>query len=195
MEHTSHSLLERISRDSDHEAWEIFHDLYMPLLQSWLRRSGLQDADVEDIVQDVLVVVARELPNFSHNGRIGAFRSWLRVVLVNLLRDSYRRRKRRPVAFGDTQFLASLDQLADPQSELSQLWNRQHDQHLFRQILKRIEPRFSESTVAAFRRVVFDQVDAKEVAQELGISLNAVVIAKCRVLKELRREGRGLLDG
>ena len=194
METTSLSLLNRLSEGSDADSWGILTDLYGPWLRGWLRKNGLQPSDADDVVQDVLVVLARELPGFRHSGRPGAFRAWLHGILVNRLRDLRRRAQHRPAAPGGTACLESLQQLADPQSGLSRLWRREHDQHVLHKLLKRIEPRFSPSTLQAFRRVVLENVEAGQAAQELGLSLNAVVIAKCRVLKELRREGRGLLD-
>ncbi len=163
------------------------------MLGSWFCRQGLQASDADDLVQDVLIVVSRDLPQFRHSGRPGAFRSWLRGIVANRLRDFWRRRKYRPTAAGGTDFVRSLEQLEDPNSGLSRLWCREHDRHLLQALLSQVEARFSASTVTAFRRVVLDGEEAKKVAAELGMSPNAVVIAKCRVLKELRREGGGLL--
>jgi RNA polymerase sigma-70 factor (ECF subfamily) len=194
METTSLSLLERACQNSDAEAWRVLADIYTPWLRRWCRKSGLQESDVDDVVQDVLVVVARELPNFRHNRRVGAFRTWLRGILIHRLQDLRRRAQHRPAAMGGTECLEWLQEFADPQGELSRLWDQQHDQHVLRQLLTRVESRFSASTVQAFRRIVLDQVDADDAAREIGLSLNAVVVAKCKVLKELRREARGLLE-
>lgn len=193
MENTSLSLLHRVCGGSDAQSWQALAEIYTPILRRWLQRYELQGSDVDDLVQDVLLTVSRELPQFRHSGRSGAFRSWLRIILVNRVRYFWRQRRYRPVATGDTGFLASLDELADPNSGLSALWNREHDRNLIQVLLSHVEKEFSESTLTAFRRVVLDGVPAAEVANELGLSLNAVVIAKCRVLKELRRGSRGLL--
>jgi RNA polymerase sigma-70 factor (ECF subfamily) len=87
-----------------------------------------------------------------------------------------------------------LEQLEDPNSALSQLWDREHDQHVTRRLLELIEPEFSATTWQAFRRVVLEGAKAAEVAAELGITANAVWIAKSRVLARLREELRGLTD-
>ncbi|MBC8869446.1 MAG: RNA polymerase sigma factor [Planctomycetes bacterium] len=193
MDKTSLSLLRRACEESDSDSWETLAALYTPLLQRWLQRYGLQPSDADDLVQDVLVAVAKDLPKFQHTGRSGAFRAWLRGIVANRIRNFWRQRNHRPVSEGGTEFIRSLEQLEDPNSGLSRLWCREHDVHLLQTLLSRIEGRFSPSTVSAFRRVVLDGVDSKKVATELGISPNAVVIAKCRVLKELRHEGDGLL--
>jgi RNA polymerase sigma-70 factor (ECF subfamily) len=95
---------------------------------------------------------------------------------------------------GQNDFLGKLSQLEDPHSELSQLWDREHDRHLVQRLLAMIEPRFQPSTCEAFRRVVLEGQDAAQVGQDLEMTLNAVIIAKSRVLKELRSEAGGLLD-
>ena len=88
---TSASLLERLRDQPDSAAWTTrLVDLYTPLLRGWLSGRGLQACDVEDLVQDVLAVVVCELPHFRHNRRTGAFRRWLRTILVHRLRDFWR---------------------------------------------------------------------------------------------------------
>ncbi|HUG90080.1 MAG TPA: RNA polymerase sigma factor [Planctomycetaceae bacterium] len=193
MTDTSLSLLDRARSADDGDSWRQLAAVYVPVLHAWLRRYDIQAADADDLVQDVLLILARELPQFEHNGRPGAFRGWLRMILVHRLRDFWRRRQYRPVASGGSDFLRQLDQLEDPHSQLSEQWNREHDRHLLRQLLEQIEPRFQESTRVVFRRLAIDGIEPGQVAEDLGLTLNAVLIAKSRVLKELRREGAGLL--
>jgi RNA polymerase sigma-70 factor (ECF subfamily) len=193
MDTTSLSLLDRVCRERNDEAWRLLAAIYTPIVQGWLRRYELQPSDADDLTQDVLLVVAREMPGFQHNGRPGAFRTWLRGILVNRLRHFWRSRKQRPAASGDSHVQRLLDQLEDPHSELSRQWDREHDRQVLRQLLAGLEGRFAESTRQAFRRVVLDGISPEAAAHELGLSVNAVVIAKCRVLKALRLEGRGLL--
>ncbi len=87
-----------------------------------------------------------------------------------------------------------LQQLEDPASAMSRLWNRQHDRHVVRQLLALYENRFAPNTWKAFCRVAIEGERADVVATELGISLNAVFIAKSRVLSRLRQESQGLVD-
>jgi RNA polymerase sigma-70 factor (ECF subfamily) len=194
MAETSATLLERLRDRADAEAWRRLVDLYTPLLCGWLRRQALQEADVDDLVQEVLATVATEAPAFRHSGRPGAFRHWLRAILANRLREFWRARRARPTATGDSDFAALLDQLADPDSGLGRLWDQEHDQHVARRLLALIEPQFAPSTWRAFRRVVLDGAKPDEVAAELGVTANAVFIAKSRVLQRLRQEARDLLD-
>jgi len=88
MSDTSASLLQRLREQPDGDAWRRLVFLYTPLLRQWLARHGLQSSDIDDLTQEVLTVVVRELPQFQHNQREGAFRRWLRTILVHRLQAS-----------------------------------------------------------------------------------------------------------
>jgi RNA polymerase sigma-70 factor, ECF subfamily len=194
MAETSATLLERLNDRSDSVAWRRLVDLYSPLIKAWLRQHGVSAGDAEDLTQDVLGVVVREVSRFRHNGRAGAFRTWLRTITTNCLRRSWRSRRRRVEAANQPDLAALLDQLEDPASDLSRRWDWEHDQHVLARLLELIEPEFEASTWQAFWRQVNDGVPASVVAAELRISVNAALIAKSRVLTRLRRDAHGLVD-
>ena len=87
MNETSLSLLARARQSADSESWNRLVELYAPLIRGWLRSYGVSGADADDLVQEVLTVVSQELPKFNHNDRTGAFRSWLRKILVHRLQN------------------------------------------------------------------------------------------------------------
>src|SRR6478752_7240464 len=96
MAETSATLLQRLNDRSDSVAWKRLVDLYTPLINSWLLRQGVSTEDAEDLAQEVLGIVVREVPRFQHNGRAGAFRTWLRTITSNCIRQSWRARSVRP---------------------------------------------------------------------------------------------------
>jgi RNA polymerase sigma-70 factor (ECF subfamily) len=167
---------------------------YTPLLRSWVKRAGLRDTDADDLVQEVLAVVVRRLPEFERRARVGAFRRWLRCITLNCLRDFWRRNRNRTRAIGHEELAHVLGQLEDPNSALSQLWDREYDEQILGRLLELVRPRFEEKTWQAFRLVALDGMPVDQVAAELGISANAVFIAKSRVLHLLRREGKCFLE-
>jgi RNA polymerase sigma-70 factor (ECF subfamily) len=193
MADTSVSLLDRLRSQPDSASWQRLVDLYAPCIRGWLRRQGLQQSDADDLAQDVLAVLVRELPAFQRQ-RPGAFRAWLRTITVNRLRNFWRARQGRPAATGDSDFVQRLEQLEDPHSELSRLWDREHDQHIVRRAMELIEDEFAPSTWRAFRQVAVDGASVDAVAAEMGLTANAVFIAKSRVLNRLRKEIEGLVD-
>lgn len=193
MELTSLSLLER-ARGGSNPDWDRLVAVYQPLVHNWLRRNGLPHHAAEELTQDVLLVVLRELGAFEHPGRPGAFRGWLRAITANRARAYWKAGKVRPPAAGGSDFHAAIEQLEDPHSELSQLWDREHDAHVLRRVLELLENEFAAKTLQAFRRQVLDGAAAEEVAGELDMSVGAVYVAKSRVLARLRKEAAGLLD-
>ncbi len=193
MVQTSQSLLDKLKASNDDAPWERLASLYAPILRSWIKGLDLQQADADDLLQEVLATVSTEIAKFEHNGRTGAFRRWLKTILMNRVRNLWRERRYRPAAEGGSGAQHKLDQLEDPQSELAKRWDREYDHIILARLWRLIEPRFKKSTCDAFRQQVIDGQSAAVVAKKLGTSVNAVLIAKSRVLKELRREGEGLL--
>ena len=194
MDETSLSLLDRLQHDPSDSVWREVVELYAPLLESWLVPFLLQPADRDDIVQESLATVLQQLADFRHAGRTGSFRAWLRAIVVNRLREFWRRRDRQPKATGDTAFAEMLDQLESPESHLSRQWDAEHDRHVAHRLLARVAPLFEPPTLEAFRRTVLEGRKPRDVAAELGLSVNAVLLAKSRVLRQLRREMDGLTD-
>ena len=195
MPETSASLLGRLIEQPDSESWERFNQLYRPFLKSHLERHySLQPNDADDVTQDVLLVVIRRVQEFRHSGRRGAFRSWLRTITANQIRAFWRQKRSQPVGTGDSEVMSKLDQLEDPTSAMSQLWDLEHDRHVLGQLLSSIEPEFKPKTWQAFLRLMKDGVPAAEVAQEFGMTLEAVYVAKSKIMRRLRELKDGLTD-
>ncbi len=190
---TSVSLLERLAGAATDDDWRRLLDLYQPLLRAWMARAGVPTADADDLIQEVLLVVFREVGGFERRGP-GAFRSWLRTILTHRVRNHLRGRQYRPFAIGGSDPLRVLEELEQPGSALSLQWDREHDEHVAASLLRRVETDFAPATWQAFTRHVLDGEPAARVAGELGLSLNSVLLAKSRVLKRLRQELAGLVD-
>ncbi len=133
------------------------------------------------------------MPEFRHNGRVGAFRAWLRTITVHCLRRFWRA-KQYQAAPGGGDFDGYLAQLEDPASGPSAEWDREHDLRLLGRPLELVEPEFQPNTWRAFRLVVLERRPAAAAAAELGLSVNAVLIAKSRVLQRMRQEAGGLIE-
>ncbi len=192
MNPTSLSLLDRLKvARPDASDWNRLQGIYLPLIERWLSRvPGLGDESA-DLAQEVLVVVFRAVPRFTRQ-REGSFRAWLRQVTVNKVRNYRRKRQRRP-AVGLDQADGFLERLSDPNDDLAREWDRDHDSHVVGKLLAVVRTDFSPSTWEAFRRFGIDNVPAGKVAEELGLTENAVILARSRVLKRLREEAGELL--
>ena len=153
MPDTPMSLLERLGRPEVHSAdWDRLIAVYSPLLRSWLSRHSLQGADADDLVQEVLTVLVKKMPQFRHGGKEGSFRAWLRSILVYQVRYFYRQRQGRPHTAGPHDPSGPLCELEDSGSELSRRWDAEHDRHVVGRLLEIIKPEFTPATWQAFER-------------------------------------------
>jgi RNA polymerase sigma-70 factor, ECF subfamily len=194
MNTTSLGLLERLKHATpDASEWRRLRDIYSPMIRHWLLRLPNLHHEVDDLTQEVLVVLFRELPSFER-GRDGSFRAWLRQITVNRMGAFCRTRRKQPLAMGGPETDQLLAQLADPTSDLARQWDQDHDRHVFQKLLAIVEGDFEPSTWQAFTRFAVEGRPAAQVAGELGMTESAVVQAKSRILKRLREEAGGLLD-
>jgi RNA polymerase sigma factor (sigma-70 family) len=192
MDDTPKSLLQRVRNGSANADWERLTDLYTPFLQRIVQHFGRSGADRDDLIQEVFTVVVREIGEFVHNEQRGAFRRWLRAITLNRLRGVWRMEATHGENPHNAEVLLANQQ--DAANDLERLWDQEHDAWVARKLLELLEPEFTVSTWQAFRRQVVDGLAAGDVARELGMTANAVLIAKSRVLRRLREEAAGLID-
>jgi RNA polymerase sigma-70 factor (ECF subfamily) len=184
---TPASLLERLRQPAPESAWTRFVQLYTPLLFFWARRLGLRDADAADLVQDVLTLLVRKLPEFSYD-RNKSFHAWLCTVTLNCWRNRARRAELpREAHPPDLEGLPD----SDPGDLLGEI---EYRNWLVGRALELMRAEFQPSTWKACWECVVSGRPAADVAAELGISVGAVYMAKSRVLSRLRQELTDLLD-
>lgn len=193
MDHTSLSLIGRAQTGSGN-AWNHLTTIYRPLIERWLAQLSVANVDADDVTQEVMTTILKELPKFEHNGRTGAFRSWLRTITVNQVRLAWRQKKIRPQQISDSAFEKLMQDLEDPGSDLTTRWNQQHDEHVVLQLLEQAATRFGSQTLQLFRRQVLDGLTGIETASEAGVDVAVAYAAKSRVLKFLREEAGEMLD-
>lgn len=187
MHTTSRSLLLRVSDSSDAAAWERFVELYAPMIHLWAMKQGLRESDAADLVQDVLTTLVTKLPEFQYD-KSRRFRGWLYTITLNRARDWYRRKSNHQ----STGLEAFAKSIADDDAE-SVFEEKEYQQFVVHRIREIMKGEFEESTWQAFWLNVADGKSAPEIAGQLGMSENAVRLAKFRVLKRLRAEFDGLL--
>jgi RNA polymerase sigma-70 factor (ECF subfamily) len=185
---TPTSLLPKLANSTEPAARVRFVELRTPLLPCWARRPGLDEHDAAGLLQDLFALLVVKLPLYqSDPGH--SFRSWLHTVLPNRWRNHVRAARAAPVG---TEPVA-LDSLADfhPPSDLEE---RECRSHLAHRALQLIRTDFQEATWKAFWVLVVCDRPADGVAAELGLSANAVHLARSRALRRLREEFGEFLD-
>lgn len=187
------SLLARLRDPRDGQAWGQFVDLYAPLVFGWLRGRGLQDADAADLTQEVLRAVASSLPAAGYDPAKGAFRGWLYAVTRNKLNTFLARQQRSVRGSGDSEVQQLLEGVEAP-DDSEERWQREYESRLIAWAGERVRGEFAEKTWRAFWLTAIEGRSGEEVAKEVGLSVGAVYVARCRVLARLRVVVREALD-
>jgi RNA polymerase sigma-70 factor (ECF subfamily) len=170
------------------EAWHKLYHVYGPLVRRWCLRSGLTDADVADVTQEVFVRLMRHLKSYEYDKERARFRTWMRVVTINCIRDLARARRDKAVAQGGTAAQNLLLEVAEPSLSDDDLDDEQDQAYITQRVLSLIETDFSEKTWNAFWRSTVNGETTASIAKDLGLSEGAIRQAKSRVLRRLRQE-------
>lgn len=180
MHTTSLPLLGRIRLRTDHASWTEFVDLYAPVLYRWNVAAGMQPADAQEVVQDVLLFIHERLETFERR-RPGAFRAWLRQVTINKTREL----RRRQAIAGRVGASDDLDSLPDPKADAA--WAARYAEDLFHRACEMVRPQVDDKTWRIFIRVYVERRPTAAVAKEFGVSRNMVSVAQCRCLARVRQ--------
>jgi RNA polymerase sigma factor (sigma-70 family) len=181
--------------ETDEAAWRGFFDRYQPLICRWCARLRLQEADAEDVTQQVLKRVFAKI--HSYDSARGSFRGWLKSVVHNAIKDFLRTRGRRPAdhGSGDSNVAELLNAIAEPDSIDGLV--RELDTSLRQDVeasLARVTNDVHPESMRAFRLIVLEGKSIADAAAQVGKSYAAVCMAVNRIKKKLRAEGARLGD-
>jgi RNA polymerase sigma-70 factor, ECF subfamily len=190
---TSSTLLIRI-KAKDQEAWQRLVHLYGPLVYGWCRRFGLQEADAADVGQDVFRSVAEAIGDFRHEQERDSFRGWLRTVTRTRVLDFFRRKARAAQGVGGSDAQAQWLELPDDRADPGSSADEDDKRLLIRRAVELVLDNCKEETRQSFLRVVIAGEQPADVAHDLGITVNAVYLAKSHTLRRLREEFAEIVD-
>jgi len=182
---TSLSLLERV-KARDGEAWQQLVHVYGPLVYLWCRRWELRAEDTADIFQEVFQAVAAQVGSFNRDRPGATFRGWLWTITRNKVGDHFRRQGKGAVAAGGSDALQRLLELPEPPADDASA--PQSGGGVVHRALETIRTEFEERTWQMFWRVTIDGHASRDVAADLGVTPDAVRMAKSRILRRLRLE-------
>src|SRR5262245_26744196 len=190
-ESTRITLLHRLNQNpADQLSWAEFVRLYSPAIRGWLIHWGLQEADAQDVAQNVLLRLTAKLPQFKYDPS-RSFRGWLKTLTHHAWHDFVTEAGYRNRGSGDTSVLEQLQSVA-ARDDLAARIETEFDKELLETALGRARQRVAATTWEAFRLAALDQVPPQEVADKLGIRVSQVYLAKHRVQKVVQEEIRAL---
>jgi len=184
---TRNTLILRLRDGQDAEAWEQFVAIYEPLVYRLARSKGFQDADVRNVSQEVLLAVAKAVERWEPDPERGRFRTWLFQISRNLMVNFLTRAKHRPLGTGDSGMAELLGQQIDPASMETAEFDQEYCREVFHWAAEQVRQQVNPTTWQAFWRTSVEGRSANEAAEQLGLSVGAVHIARSRVRGRLRQ--------
>ncbi|MRR36236.1 sigma-70 family RNA polymerase sigma factor [bacterium] len=194
---THASLLERLKDLEDQESWQQFYSTYRKLIFSFALKHGLTGAEAEEVVQETVITVARNLPRFRYDPKRCSFKTWLFNLTLWRVRDQLRKRRPQVWAAGQapegTDFSRRLEEIPGPEPEApSALWEEEFRKDVLDRSLTKVKARVDERQFQIFDLYAMQGWPARKVARTLGLSLPQVYVTKHRLLLILSQEIRRL---
>ena len=186
---TRRSLLSRLRDWDDQESWRDFFEIYGRFIYRTARKAGLKDEEAQDVVQETLIAVAKQMPGFKYNPAIGSFKGWLHQITRRRVVDHFRKRSPEvdlgQAGLADT----SLDQLPDRAGYgFDSLWEEEWQKHLLHAAMQHVKRRIHPKQFQMFDLFVTQQWPIKAVMDTLGVSAAQVYMAKMRVSRMIKSE-------
>ena len=183
---TRYSLLSRLRSWDDQESWKDFFDTYWRLIYAVALRSGLAADEAEDVVQETIICVARDIHKFKRDRSLGTFKGWLRNITRWRIADRLKKRLKA------TPEEVDLTQLADATGDSETVWETEWQSNLLGAALERVKRRVKEEHYQIFDLYVLRGWPVSKVTQTLGVNIGQVYLAKHRVSALLKKEVRAL---
>jgi RNA polymerase sigma-70 factor (ECF subfamily) len=188
---TSVSLLSRIrGSPSDPEAWREFVQRYAPKIYRWCRQWKLQEADAEDVTQNVLARLVAKLRTFEYDPAL-TFRGWLKTVTQHALCDFFEERRRPGLGSGDSA-VALLLESVEAQTDLLAQLQEEFDHEVMEEALARVRLKVPERRWEAFRLTALEGLSGAEAGARLEMNVTTVFTSKCKIQKLVQEEIRKL---
>lgn len=194
---TRQSLLVRLKNLEDQTSWQTFFDRYWKLIYSVARKSGLSDAESQDVVQETIISVSKKIQGFAYDPAYGSFKGWLKRLTQWRISDYVRKNqyqshgKRMPKE--EPMSTSLVEHLEDPAGpDIEKAWDDEWENSLLEAAMAAVKQRVRPMQYQIFYFHVCKKLPAKKVAEHLGVKLSEVYIAKYKVSALVRKEIRAL---
>jgi RNA polymerase sigma factor (sigma-70 family) len=188
---TSLSLLQRLRTGRTNEAaWVEFTERYGRLMYRWCQRWGLPDADAQDVVQNTLLAMVRQIDSFEYDPK-KSFRAWLKTVAQRCWLRAVEERRRMTAALGVDVGVDQLDS-AIAREDLDHVFEAEARRDVLTIALTRVQQRVEPTTWQVFELLALQGLSGADVATRLAMQVAAVYVARSRVQKMIREEVQAL---
>ncbi len=196
---TRRTLLGRLADLNDHDGWQEFFDTYWRLIYEVALRAGLTESEAEEVVQETLISVARQMPEFRYDPHRGRFKGWLLQITHRRIADQIRKQKQANGATGAAPVERvgpdRLETLADSEDQMQRIWDQEWERHLLNTALANVRKRVRPEQYQLFDLYVLQQWPLRKITATLGVSAGRVYLVKHRIGTLLRKEIRSLENG
>jgi RNA polymerase sigma-70 factor (ECF subfamily) len=191
---TRRSLIDRLANWDDQRRWQEFFDTYWKLIYAAARRSGLTDAEAQDVVQETIITVARQIEKLRYDPAVGSFKGWLLQITRWRIGDQFRKRDRAAMSLtNDDRQTATIERVPDPNVvDLEAFWEKEWQQNLFAAAITRVKKKVDPKQFQIFDCYVRKEWPAQEVARKLRVSVGQVYLARHRIGATLKKEIKAL---
>jgi RNA polymerase sigma-70 factor (ECF subfamily) len=192
---TRYSLLSRLKNWEDDESWREFFDTYWRLVYAVALKSGLTDAEAQEVVQETIICVAKNIQKFKRDRKLGSFKGWLRNLTHWRIADQLRKRTRvlRNEMVHESQSLSSLDEVPGQTINTDESeWESEWQRNLLKTALEQVKRHVREEQYQLFDLYVIRQWPVDRITQTMGVSATRVYLAKYRITRRLKKEVRRL---
>ena len=188
---TRASLLGRLKNWEDQASWQQFFDTYAKLIYGVARKSGLTDAEAQDVVQETMADVAKHMPSFQYDPAIGSFKAWL--LQLTRWRTKDQARKRRPAHLSDGAaegtVISDIDGVVDPASvDFDLVWELEWEKNLLAVAMARVKQRLDPAKYQVFDFYVNKEWEAEKVSEKFNMPVQQIYLLKHRVTEMLKEE-------
>jgi RNA polymerase sigma-70 factor (ECF subfamily) len=193
---TRRSLVDRLANWDDQRRWQEFFDTYWKLIYSAARKSGLTDAEAQEVVQETVITVARNIDRLQYDPAVGSFKGWLLQITRWRIADQFRKREpegvKRPRLQNDS-LTATIERVPDSRVvDLDVVWETEWKDNLLEAAIARVKRKIDPKQFQIFDCYVRKEWPAQKVAERLRVSVGQVYLARHRVAALLKKEIRTL---
>jgi RNA polymerase sigma-70 factor (ECF subfamily) len=170
----------------DPAAWSEFVTWYGEKIYAWCRAWGLQEADAQDVTQEVFLNLSVRMQDFRYDSR-GSFRAWLKTLTHHAWHDYVEKQRKLGRGSGSDSVMKRLAAV-EVQDDLARRLAEAFDQELLKEAAARVRLRVEPRTWEAFHLLAIEGRSGAEVAQRLQMKVATVFVARSKVQRMLREE-------